>query len=39
LNDGQRRRLAVPGQRLGRGMLREVATLVTPDTILRCIAI
>src|SRR5687768_16248099 len=35
LNDGQRRRLAVLGQRLGRGMLREVATLVTPDTILR----
>jgi putative transposase len=35
LNDGQRRRLAVLGQRLGRGILREVATLVTPDTILR----
>jgi transposase InsO family protein len=31
----QRRRLAVLGQRLGRGVLREVATLVTPDTILR----
>lgn len=35
LNDGQRRRLAALGQRLGRGMLRDVATLVTPDTILR----
>jgi transposase InsO family protein len=35
LNDTQRRRLAVRGQRLGRGALREVATLVTPDTILR----
>ena len=35
LNDAQRRRLAVLGQRLGRNVLREVATLVTPDTILR----
>jgi hypothetical protein len=35
LNDAQRRRLAVLGQRLGRGVLREVATFVTPDTILR----
>jgi putative transposase len=35
LNDGQRRRLAVLGQRLGRAVLRDVATLVTPDTILR----
>ena len=35
LNDAQRRRLAVLGHRLGRGVLREVATLVTPDTILR----
>jgi hypothetical protein len=35
LNDDQRRRLAVLGERLGRGVLREVATLVTPDTILR----
>jgi hypothetical protein len=34
-DDAQRRRLAVLGQRLGRGVLREVATLVTPDTILR----
>jgi hypothetical protein len=35
LNDEQRRRLAVLGQRLGRTVLREVATLVTPDTIFR----
>jgi putative transposase len=35
LADDQRRRLAVLGQRLGRGRLREFATLVTPDTILR----
>jgi putative transposase len=35
LNDDQRRRLAVLGRRLGRSMLREVATLVTPDTLLR----
>jgi hypothetical protein len=35
LHDEQRRRLALLGQRLGRGLLREVATLVTPDTILR----
>jgi transposase InsO family protein len=35
LNDPQRRRLAVLGQRLGRAVLRDVATLVTPDTILR----
>jgi transposase InsO family protein len=35
LDDDQRRRLAVLGQRLGRGLLREFATLVTPDTILR----
>ena len=35
LNDVQRRRLAVLGQRFGRGVLCEVATLVTPDTILR----
>src|SRR5918992_1892426 len=35
LNDDQRRRLAVLGQRLERRLLREVATLVTPDTILR----
>jgi hypothetical protein len=35
LDDAQRRRLAVLGQRLGRGVLRRVATLVTPETILR----
>ena len=35
VNDGQRRRLAVLGQRLGRAVLRDVATLVTLDTILR----
>src|SRR5205823_15098595 len=35
LTDPQRRRLAVNGYRLGRQVLREVATLVTPDTILR----
>ena len=34
LTDAQRRRLAVNGHRLGRQGLREVATLVTPDTIL-----
>jgi putative transposase len=33
--DDQRRRLAVKGRRLGRGVLRQVATIVTPDTILR----
>jgi hypothetical protein len=32
-NDDQRRRLAVLGQRLG--VSRDVATIVTPDTILR----
>src|SRR6266436_836130 len=35
LTDAQRRRLAVNGHRLGRSRLREVATLVTPDTVLR----
>src|SRR5216684_4319341 len=35
LTDAQRRRLAVNGHRLGRQALRDVATLVTPDTILR----
>jgi hypothetical protein len=35
LTDGQRRRLAVKGQRFGRQVLRQVATIVTPDTILR----
>jgi putative transposase len=35
LTDAQRRRLAMNGHRLGRKVLREVATLVTPDTLLR----
>src|SRR5919106_4135912 len=35
LNDDQRRRLAAKGHQLGRRLLRRVATLVTPDTILR----
>ena len=35
LADDQRRRLAVLGQRLGRRVLAEVTTIVTPDTILR----
>ncbi|MCZ6836479.1 MAG: integrase core domain-containing protein [Planctomycetota bacterium] len=35
LNDDQRRRLAAKGKRLGRRILRELGTIVTPDTILR----
>jgi hypothetical protein len=35
LADKERRRLAVLGQRLGRRVLAEVTTIVTPDTILR----
>jgi hypothetical protein len=35
LNDNQRRRLAVKGKILGRKMLNELATIVTPETILR----
>jgi hypothetical protein len=35
VTDDERRRLAVQGHRLGRRRLREVATIVTPDTILR----
>ena len=35
LTDDDRRRLAVLGQRLGRRILTQVATLVTPETILR----
>ena len=35
LNDDQRRRLAVKGKVLGRKLLDEIGTLVTPDTILR----
>jgi len=34
-SDDQRRRLAAKGQRLGGRVLRQVATIVTPDTILR----
>src|SRR4051794_12957843 len=34
LNDDQRRRLAVRAKGLGRRVLAEVATLVTPDTLL-----
>ena len=35
LSDGQRRRLAVRGKILGRKMLEQLATTVTPNTILR----
>jgi len=35
LNDDQRRRLAVKGKILGRKILEQLATIVTPDTILR----
>jgi len=35
MDDDQRRRLAVLGQRPGRPLMQEVATLVTPVTILR----
>src|SRR5262245_17757087 len=35
LTDDQRRRLAAKGHRLGRRLLSRVATIVTPDTILR----
>ena len=35
VTDAQRRRLAVRGQKLGRRVLRQVAGIVTPDTILR----
>jgi hypothetical protein len=35
LTDDQRRRLALRGHRLGRAALRQVATIVTPDTLLR----
>jgi len=35
LNDDQRRRLAAKGKRLGRRVLGTIATIVTPDTILR----
>ena len=36
LTDDQRRRLAAKGKPLGRRMLDMIATIVTPDTILRC---
>jgi len=35
LTDDQRRRLAVKGKILGRKLLQQIATIVTPDTILR----
>jgi len=35
LTDDQRRRLAGKGKRIGRRLLMKVATIVTPDTILR----
>src|SRR5579864_7660584 len=35
LTDDERRQLAVHGHRLGRRRLRQVATIVSPDTILR----
>ena len=35
LTDGDRRKLAARAHRLGRQMLRELATIVTPDTLLR----
>jgi hypothetical protein len=35
LSDDDRRRLAVRAYRLGRDVLRDVATIVTPDTLLR----
>ena len=33
--DAQRRRLATPAKKLGRKVLRQLDTLVTPDTLLR----
>jgi len=35
LNDGQRRRLAAKAKLLGRNALNQVATIVTPDTLMR----
>ena len=35
LSDDQRRRLAIKGKLLGRKALQEIATIVTPDTILQ----
>ena len=37
LTDDERRRLANVGARLGHRRLMQVATIVTPDTILRCL--
>jgi hypothetical protein len=37
LTDEERRQLAMHGRRLGRCRLRDVATIATPDTILRWI--
>jgi hypothetical protein len=34
LTDEERRRLAVKGKALGRGLLEKVATIITPDTIM-----
>jgi hypothetical protein len=34
LNDGQKRRLAAAAAKLGRGLLRQVGTLFSPDTLL-----
>ena len=39
LTDDERRRLASIGARLGRRLLTQVATIVTPDTILRWCAV
>ena len=35
LTDDQRRRLAAKGIKLGRKLLRDIASIVTPDTIMR----
>jgi putative transposase len=35
-SDDQRRRLAIKGKVLGRKALKEISTIVTPDTLLRC---
>jgi putative transposase len=36
LDDDRRRRLAVKGKGLGREALQQIATIVTPDALLRC---
>jgi hypothetical protein len=36
LTDDDRRQLAARAYRLGRQVLREIATIVAPDTLLRC---